>query len=231
MSVLRKIVNPDWNRGAEVDYATRVIVTNVPAIVTAEKLKPLFSKFGEIVNFKLVGRDPRSHIKQERVGQIRTNLLFIQYQTRDSASKAVEGMHNYELETVKLRVSIQLSPQQRKALQEKREQREQEHQAYLERKARREQREQEYKAYLERKAKREQREKENHEAYLERKAKREQQQNESQRKREQREQDVRPRKPLPVDWFCPKCKTLNFSHREKCLRKTCDGVPPTLISK
>jgi len=242
MSVLKKITNSDWNRGVIIDYSKRLVVTNVPAKCTAEMLKPLFSQCGQINNFKLVGRDPRSHIQQERKGETRTNLLFVEYEKKEQADEAIGKLNGHEIDGVKLIIKVQLSPEERN---KQREERERKRQEYLQRKEYREAREAEHQAYLQRKARREARAEQEakereaeHEAYLQRKARREAREAEQKEPREPREQrETRePREPRVdtrkkvrnEDWFCSKCKTLNFAHREKCLKKMCEGVAPPL---
>jgi len=254
MSKLRKIVNSDWNRGFIENHKCVVFVNNINSSVTAERLRALFNNCGKIVNIKLVGRDPVKAIKEQK-GKWRTNYAFVTFETEEEANNCQTNFNNFILEELNLDIKIKKSDEEMKKEREERQlQREIKHQLYLERKERREQRELEHQQYLERKERRERREietqkylerqkrreekEEEHKKYLERQKRREEMENRNE------EKDMRPRKiPTSVrqegdfyfytynyegdeDWNCPKCGTYNFSTREKCLKKACEGVKP-----
>lgn len=79
---------------------TNIYVKNLPLEMSEEELKTLFEKYGKVTSLKLGPKPPEN--KSEKSGKKGTRYGFINYETNEAASKAIEAMNDYELEERKL---------------------------------------------------------------------------------------------------------------------------------
>jgi len=80
----------------EEEDQTNLIVNYLPQYVNEEKLKEMFSKFGELEHVKLM---------LDKQTQTSMGYGFVKYVKPESAAAAINAMNGYQMDTKKLRVS------------------------------------------------------------------------------------------------------------------------------